>query len=43
MSFAPTLSLVFDRCRQKMPPLIETHPITTAACWIDVITGKPRA
>ena len=41
--FAARCELVFDRCRQEMPPLIETAPHHhQAACWIDVTTGKPR-
>ncbi len=41
--FAARCELVFDHCREEMPPLIQVagnhHQ---AACWIDVTTGKPR-
>jgi oligopeptide/dipeptide ABC transporter ATP-binding protein len=42
--FAARCELVFDRCREEMPPLIEVAPHHhRAACWVDVITSKPRS
>jgi oligopeptide/dipeptide ABC transporter ATP-binding protein len=41
--FAARCELVFDHCREEMPPLIQVAPNHhQAACWIDVTTGKPR-
>jgi len=41
--FAARCELVFDRCREEMPPLIQVAPNHhQAACWFDVTTGKPR-
>jgi oligopeptide transport system ATP-binding protein len=41
--FAARCELVFDRCREEMPPLIQVAPNHhRAACWIDVTTGKKR-
>ena len=41
--FAARCELVFDRCREEMPPMIQVAPHNhQAACWIDVTTGKPR-
>jgi oligopeptide/dipeptide ABC transporter ATP-binding protein len=41
--FAARCELVFDRCREEMPPLIEiASNHHQAACWFDVTTGKPR-
>jgi oligopeptide transport system ATP-binding protein len=41
--FAARCELVFDRCREEMPPLIEiASNHHKAACWFDVTTGKPR-
>ena len=41
--FAARCELVFERCREAMPPLI---PVAAnnhqAACWFDVATGQPR-
>jgi oligopeptide/dipeptide ABC transporter ATP-binding protein len=40
--FAARCELVFDRCREEMPPLIEVAGNHQAACWFDVTTGMPR-
>ena len=41
--FAARCELVFDLCREEMPPLIQVAPNHhQAACWFDVTTGKPR-
>jgi len=41
--FAARCELVFDRCREEMPPLIQiASNHHQAACWIDVTTGKKR-
>jgi oligopeptide/dipeptide ABC transporter ATP-binding protein len=41
--FAARCELVFDHCREEMPPLIQVAPNHhQAACWIDVTRGKPR-
>jgi oligopeptide transport system ATP-binding protein len=41
--FAARCPLVFDHCREEMPPLIEVAPNHhRAACWVDVATGKKR-
>jgi len=40
--FAARCSMVFDRCRVEMPPLIQVSPNHQAACWMDVTSGKPR-
>ncbi len=40
--FAPRCELAFERCRIENPPLIEVVPRHSAACWADVVTGKPK-
>jgi len=41
--FAARCELVFERCREEMPPLIQVAPHHhQAACWVDMTTGKPR-
>ena len=40
--FAARCELVFDRCREEMPPLIQVAHKHRAACWMDVTTMKPR-
>jgi oligopeptide transport system ATP-binding protein len=40
--FAARCVLVFDRCREEMPPLIQVAANHQAACWIDTTTGTPR-
>lgn len=40
--FAARCELVFDHCRNEMPPLIQVALNHQAACWYDVTTGKPR-
>ena len=41
--FAARCELVYDLCREEMPPLIQVASNHhQAACWIDVTSGKPR-
>ena len=40
--FAARCRLVFDHCREEMPPLVEIALNHHAACWIDVTTGNQR-
>jgi oligopeptide transport system ATP-binding protein len=40
--FAPRCRFAMERCRVQNPPLMEVAPNHGAACWVDVLTGKPR-
>jgi oligopeptide transport system ATP-binding protein len=40
--FTPRCKFAFDHCRKEMPPLIKVATNHTAACWLDVTTGKTR-
>jgi oligopeptide transport system ATP-binding protein len=40
--FAPRCEYVFDRCWQKVPPLIPVGPQHAAACFYNVKEGAPR-
>lgn len=40
--FAARCSMVFERCRDEMPPLIQVADNHQAACWIDINTGLRR-
>jgi oligopeptide transport system ATP-binding protein len=41
--FAARCEMVIERCRAEMPPLIQVAGNRhLAACWVDVVTGKPR-
>jgi oligopeptide transport system ATP-binding protein len=40
--FAPRCEYVFDRCREENPPLEQLAVDHFAACWVDMVTGKPR-
>ncbi len=40
--FAPRCKYVIDRCLNENPPLQKVSPNHSAACWVDVKTGKER-
>ena len=40
--FAPRCRLVMDRCRQENPSLAPVAGDHRAACWVDLLTGRPR-
>jgi oligopeptide transport system ATP-binding protein len=40
--FTPRCKFAFDHCREEMPPIIKVTTNQSAACWLDVTTGKPR-
>ena len=40
--FSPRCRWVVEHCRQENPPLLDTGPNHTSACWVDTVTGKER-
>ncbi len=40
--FAPRCKWVVERCLKENPPLLDVGPNHTAACWVDVETGRER-
>jgi oligopeptide transport system ATP-binding protein len=40
--FAPRCRFAMARCHQENPQLMDVGPDHRAACWMDVLTGRPR-
>jgi len=40
--FAPRCRYAIERCQHENPPLLEVTPDHRAACWVDVLDGRPR-
>ena len=40
--FAPRCRFAAKRCHLENPPLMQIGPEHTAACWVDVASGRPR-
>ncbi len=40
--FAPRCRFAIERCRAENPSLIDAAPDHQAACWVDMLTGRPR-
>ena len=40
--FAPRCRNAIERCQHENPPLLEVTPDHRAACWVDVLDGRPR-
>ena len=40
--FAPRCRFAMARCHQENPQLMDIGPDHRSACWVDVLTGRPR-